>query len=187
MTECACFSSALQISDQVQRIENGLAYASFDQVLTVARRTSVLCRRYAACPNCTDPSYFTIYVVILRKTAACYNHLVRTSNLTQSPATVSTAGSTESGSSGSHVSLSRLRIGAFEIDAPLDDQTKVIILRTEIRRALEAAIFLESVLGHHSEKPAMLKSDEATLQYQRGIVSTARDELSSLEQYLDSI
>jgi hypothetical protein len=187
MTECACFSSALQISEHLQRTESGLAYASFDQVLTVARQASVLCRQYAACPSCTDPSYFTIYVVILRKAAACYAHLIRSSNLAASPATSSTTSSTGSSSLGSQGSYTRLRIGAFEIEAPLDEQTRAIILRTEVRRALEAAMLLESVLGHHSVKPTVLRADEATVQYQRGLVATVKSEVGNLEQYLQSI
>jgi len=153
----------------------------------VARQASVVCRQYAACSNCTDPSYYTIFVIILRKAATCYAHLIRSSNLVSSPATASTTSSSGSSSFGSHGSYTRLRIGAFEIEAPLDEQTRSIILRSEIRHALEAAMLLESVLGHQSAKPAVLRSDEATLQYQRTLVATVRDEIANLEQYLQSI
>jgi len=181
MPQCACFSSALQISDQLQRTESGLAYASFDQILTVARRASAICHHYAACTLCSDPSYYTIYVVILRKAANFYAHSVRSSSLGSSPGTASTS---SGGSLGSYGSISRLRIGSFEIEAPLDEQTRAIILRTELRRAAEAASLLESLLGPHTTKPGLLHADEATHQYQRGLVSGLRDEISNLEGYL---
>lgn len=183
MTECTCFSSALQISEHLQRTESGLAYASFDQVLTVARQASAVCQQYAYCPSCADPSYFTIYIVILRKVTACYAHLIRASNLGQSPGTASTS-SAGSGSSASHGSITRLRIGAFEVEAPLDEQTRAIILRTELRRASEAAFMLEAAVGTQSMKPALLHSDEVTLHYHRTMIASLREEIANLEQYV---
>ena len=66
----------------------------------------------------------------------------------------------------------------------LFEQTRAIILRTEVRRALEAAAFLEAVLGAQSIKPALLRTDEATLHYHRSLVSSLREEVTGLEHYL---
>ncbi|KAF2434841.1 hypothetical protein EJ08DRAFT_433451 [Tothia fuscella] len=178
MSECGCFASALQISDQLHRTETALTSTSFDQVLTVARHAQVVCRQYANCSRCSDPSYFTIYIIILRKATACYRYLVRSSSSTNSsPAT----GSTSSSSNGVYNGTSRLRIGNFEVDAPLDDHTRTVILRTEVRRAIEAAAHLDAVLSPHSVKTSR---DEATLSYLRGLVDALKEEISSVERSL---
>jgi len=74
-------------------------------------------------------------------------------------------------------------VGAFEVEASLDDHTRNMILRTEVRRAVEAAAQLESVLGSNSVK-GQSHRDETTLQYQRAIVSALRDEVGNIERVL---
>jgi len=181
--ECNCFASALQVSDQLHRTETALASTSFDQVLNTARFASSVCRQYASCHVCSDPSYFTIYVIILRKAMVCYIHLAHSSSNTSSPASVSTS---SGGSSQGWYSArtSRVRIGNFEVDAPLDDHTRTVILRTEVRRAAEAAAQLEAVLGPTSVKALAHHRDETTLQYQRGLVIALREEIAAVEQTL---
>jgi hypothetical protein len=182
MTECTCFASALQVSDQLHRTETALASTSFDQVLGTARHASAVCRQYAACVSCSDPSYFTIYVIILRKAAVCYNHLAHSSSTSSSPGTAST--SSRGSSQGWYGGISRLRIGNFEVEAAVDDHTRTVILRTEVRRAAEAASQLETVLGPGSVKASSHNRDEATLTYQRGLVAALRDEIAGVERTL---
>jgi len=178
MTECNCFASALQVSDQLHRTEASLASASFDQVLNIARYASAVCRQYASCTTCSDPSYFTIYIIVLRKAVVCYSYLAHSSSNTSSPASTSTS------SGGSSGGTSRIRIGAFEVEAPLDDHTRAVLLRTEVRRADEAAQQLEAVLGPGSVKASAHQRDETTLQYQRGLVVALREEIGAVEQKL---
>jgi len=181
MTECNCFASALQVTDQLHRTETALASTSFDQVLNTSRFASSVCRQYASCHSCSDPSYFAIYVLVLRTAVRCYNHLAHTSSSssnTSSPASVS------SSSSQGYRGTSRVRIGAFEVEAPLDDHTRAVILRTELRRAAEAALQLETVLGPSSVKASTHHRDETTLQYQRGLVIALRDQIAAVEQTL---
>lgn len=181
MTECNCFASALQVSDQLHRTETALASTSFDQVLNTSRFASAVCRQYALCPNCSDPSYFAIYILVLRTAVRLYNHLTHTSSQNSSPSSVS------SGSSQGYRGTSRVRIGAFEVEAPLDDHTRAVILRTELRRAAEAALQLEIVLGPSSVKASTHHRDETTLQYQRGLVNALREEIAAVEQTLYTI
>jgi hypothetical protein len=186
MTECACFASALQVSEQLHRTEAALTSTSFDHILAVARQASYVCRQYASCANCVDPSYFTIYVIILRKAAVCYNHLARNSSSNgSSPGTASTSsyGSSHSWYGGT----SRLRIGSFEVEAQIDEHTRNLILRTEVRRAAEAAAQLETVLGPHSVKGTNHSRDETTLQYQRGLVAALRQEVEGVERMLHAM
>ena len=182
MTECNCFPAALQISDQLHRLEASLASTTFDQILTTARYVSAVCRQYAACPICSDPSYFTIYVVILRKAVVCYTHLTQSSSTTSSPGTAST--SSAGSSRGWYGGTSRVRIGNFEVDAPLDDHTRAVILRTELRRAAEAAAQLGSVLSSGSVKGAPQMRDDVTLSYQSGLVSVLREEIAAVQRLL---
>lgn len=181
MTECHCFASALQVSDQLHRTETALASTSFDQVLNTSRFASSVCRQYASCHSCTDPSYFAIYVLVLRTAVRCYNCLAHASSNSSSPSSVSTS---SSGSSQGYRGTSRVRIGAFEVETPLDDHTRTVILRTELRRAAEAALQLEAVLGPSSVKASTHHRDETTLQYQRGLVNALREEIAVLEQTL---
>jgi hypothetical protein len=183
MTECTCFASALQVSDQLHRTETALATASFDQVLSIARHASAVCRQYASCAICSDPSYFTIYIIILRKAAVCYNHLAHSSSTSSSPGTASTTSSAGS-SQGWYGPTSRLRIGNFEVEAAVDDHTRTVILRTEVRRAADAAAQLEAVLGPGSVKASGHNRDEATLTYQRGLVAALREEIAAVERTL---
>ena len=183
MTQCNCFASALQVSDQLHRTETALSSATFDHVLSVARNASYVCRQYAACPYCSDPSYFTIYVIILRKAAVCYHHLIQSASTGSSPSATSSS-SHGSSSHGWYGGTSRLRVGAFEVEASLDDHTRNLILRTEVRRAAEAAAQLETVLGSHSIKGTNHGRDETTLQYHRAIVSALRDEVGNIERLL---
>lgn len=182
MTECTCFASALQVSDQLHRTETALASSTFDQVLSIARHASGVVRQYATCRSCSDPSYFTIYIIILRKAAVCYNHLAHSSSTNSSPGTSST--SSGGSSQGWGGGTTRLRIGNFEVDAPLDDHTRTVILRTEVRRAAEAAASLEAVLGAGSVKSNTQNRDEATLVYQRGLVAALIEEVAALERIL---
>ncbi|KAF2404536.1 hypothetical protein EJ06DRAFT_526617 [Trichodelitschia bisporula] len=187
MSGCTCFASALQVSEQLHRTEAALASTAFDHVLNVARHASAVCRQYAACPLCADPSYFPLYVIILRKAAACYSHLIQAASPAgASPGTASTASGVSASSSGQGAHTSRVRIGAFEVDAPLDDHTRALILRTEVRRAAEAACALETVLGPGSPKAAAHR-DETALMYQRGLVGALREEIGALEGVLQSI
>jgi hypothetical protein len=181
MTECNCFASALQVSEQLHRTETSLTSASFDQVLNTSRFASSVCRQYASCHSCSDPSYFSIYVLVLRSAVRCYNHLAHASSNTSSPSSVST---NSSGSSQHYRRTSRVRIGAFEVEAPLDDHTRAVILRTELRRAAEAALQLEAVLGPSSVKASTHHRDETTLQYQRGLVVVLREEIAAVDQTL---
>jgi hypothetical protein len=183
MTLCNCFASALQVSDQLHRTETAIASTSFDYVLSVARNASYVCRQYASCPHCSDPSYFTIYVILLRKAAACYNYLIQSGSNGSSPSTTSSS-SQGSSSHGWYGGTSRLRIGSFEVEAALDEHTRNLILRTEVRRAVEAAAQLETVLGSSSVKGQSPSRDATTLQYQRALVSTLRDEVGNLERVL---
>jgi hypothetical protein len=183
MTECSCFASALQVSDQLHRTETALSSTSFDQVLSIARHASAVCRQYAACARCSDPSYFTIYIIVLRKAVVCYNHLARLSSTGSSPGTASTASSGGS-SQGWSGGTSRLRIGNFEVEAAVDDNMRTVILRTEVRRAANAASQLESVLGPGSVKASGHNRDEATLTYQRGLVAALREEVAGVERAL---
>jgi hypothetical protein len=183
MTECTCFASALQVSDQLHRTETALATTSFDQILSIARHASAVCRQYASCVSCSDPSYFTIYIIILRKAAVCYHHLAHSSSTSSSPGTASTTSSAGS-SQGSYGQTSRLRIGNFEVEAAVDDHTRAVILRTEVRRAADAAAQLESVLGPGSVKASGHNRDEATLTYQRSLVATLREEIAGVERTL---
>lgn len=180
MTDCNCFASALQVSDQLHRTEQSLALASVDQVLNASRFASSVCRQYAACSSCTDPSYFAIYVLVLRTAVRCYNYLAHTSN-TSSPSSVSTS---SSGSSQGYRATSRVRIGAFEVEAPLDDHTRAAILRNELRRATEAAQHLDTVLSPSSLKASTHHRDNTTLEYQRGLVKALREEIAAVEQTL---
>lgn len=219
MTECACFASALHVSDQLHRTETSLATTAFDHILSTARRASAVCRTYAACPDCPDPAYFTLYVIILRKAAACYAHLAYSpppphgsAALGQgaSPGTASTsssggASSSAGGSGGgggwyaTQAATSRLRVGAFEVEAALDEQTRAIILRTEVQRAAGTAALLEAVLGPGSVKAAAAAAaggggaahgggaggrDETALHYQRGLVATLKEEIATVDRYL---
>lgn len=186
MTECACFASALQVSDQLHRTETAFASTSFDQVLSIARHASAVCRQYAACRICSDPSYFTIYIIILRKASLCYNHLAHSSSTSSSPGTASTTSSAGSSQGGWYGPTSRLRIGNFEVEAPVDDHTRAVILRTEVRRAADAATQLEAVLSPGSVK-AGVHRDEATLSYLRGLVATLREEIAGVERLLYSM
>lgn len=181
MTDCNCFASALQVSDQLHRTEQSLASASVDQVLTASRFASSVCRQYASCRSCSDPSYFAIYVLVLRTAVRCYNYLARTSSNTPSPSSVSTSSSR---SSQSYRPTSRVRIGAFEVEAPLDDHTRAVILRNELRRATEAAQQLETVLGPSSVKASTHHRDNTTLEYQRGLVKALKEEIAAVEQSL---
>jgi hypothetical protein len=186
MTECNCFASALQVSEQLHRTETALASASFDQVLNIARYASAVCRQYASCAICSDPSYFTIYVIILRKAVVCYNHLAHSSSNNSSPASASTSsgGLSNSWYGGG---TSRLRIGSFEVEAPLDDHTRAVILRTEVRRAAEAAAQLETTLSPGSVKASAHNRDETTLVYLRSLVSALREEIAAVERALYSM
>lgn len=181
MTDCNCFSSALQVSDQLHRTEHSLASASLDQVLNASRFASSLCRQYAACPSCTDPSYFAIYVLVLRTAVRCYNYLAHASSNNPSPSSVSTS---SSASSQSYRATSRVRIGAFEVEAPLDDRTRAAVLRNELSRAAEAAQQLNTVLGPSSPKASTQYRDHTTLEYQRGLVRALREEIAAVEQIL---
>lgn len=183
MTDCNCFASALQVSDQLHRTEQSIASASFDQVLKASRFASSVCRQYAACnfQSCSDPSYFAIYVLVLRASVRCYNYLAHTSSNTSSPSSVSTS---SSGSSQGYRAISRLRIGAFEVEAPLDDHTRVAILRNELSRAAEATQQLDTVLSPSSAKAAIHHRDHTTLEYQRSLVKALRDEIAAVEQIL---
>jgi hypothetical protein len=194
MNECACFASALHVSEQLHRTETSLATTAFDQVLTTARRASAVCRTYASCPDCRDPSYFTLYVIILRKAATCYGHLAYSTGQGASPGTASTTSSGASSSAGgggqgwfTGQATSRLRIGAFEIEAPLDEQTRTIILRTEVHRAAGTAALLEAVLGPNSVKAAAHGRDETALHYQRGLMATLKEEIATIDRYLQFI
>ncbi len=182
MTECNCFASALQVSDSLHRTESALASTSFDSVLSINRWASAVVRQYAACSVCSDPSYFSIYIIILRKAASCYNSLAHSSSASSSPGTASTSSS--SSSQGWYGGTTRIRIGNFEVDTPLDDHTRIVILRTEVRRASEAATQLESTLSSTSVKAAIQTRDEATLTYLRGLVVVLRDELAAIERLL---
>jgi len=188
MTEsgCTCIYSALQVSDTLLRTEASLFSSSFDQVLNAARHASVVVRQYCHCAHCSDALYFTTYVVILRKAAVCYNHLANLS--LRSPSTSSSPGrasntSTSSGESSSYGGTSRLRIGNFEVDAPVDDYTRSVILRTEVRRAADAAAELDTVMGPGSVK-AYRQWDQATLTYQRVVVANLQEEISAVERTL---
>jgi hypothetical protein len=191
MSECDCFASALQVSEQLHRTETALASTSFDHVLNVARQASVVCRRYASCSQCSDPSYFTIYVIILRKAAACYTHLAQhVVGQGSSPGTTASTGSSAGGSTSSqwsYATTSRLRIGSFEVEAPLDEHTRTIILRTEVRRAAQTAAVLEAVLGPASIKASSRGTDEAALQYQRGLVATLTEDIRNVDKILQLI
>lgn len=182
MTECNCFANALSVSDSLHRTETALTSSSFDHILSISRWASAVVRQYASCAVCSDPSYFTIYVIILRKAAGCYSSLAHSSSASSSPGTASTSsgGSSQGWSGGT----TRVRIGNFEVDAPLDDHTRNIILRTEVRRASEAAAQLESTLSPSSVKSSMQARDEATLTYLRGLVTVLREELSAVERLL---
>jgi hypothetical protein len=182
MTECNCFTSALQVSDSLHRTETALASSSFDHVLSIARWASAVVRQYASCAICSDPSYFTIYVIILRKAAGCYSSLAHSSSASSSPGTAST--SSGGSSQGWYGGTTRVRIGNFEVDAPLDDHTRNVIMRTEVRRASEAAAQLESTLGSTSVKASTQARDDATLTYQRGLVTVLREELDAVERLL---
>jgi hypothetical protein len=182
MTQCGCFASALQVSDQLHRTETALASTSFDQVLSISRHASAVCGQYASCARCTDPNYFTIYVLILRKATSCYSHLVHSASSTSSsPGTAST--SSGGSSQAWHGGTSRLRIGNFEVEAPIDDYIRTSILRTEVRRASDAAGQLDAVLGPGSVK-ACAPRDEATLVYLRSLVASLREEIGSVERTL---
>jgi hypothetical protein len=185
MTECTCFASALQVSDQLHRVEAALTSTSFDKVLGIARHASGVCCHYASCGSCPDPSYFTIYIIILRKVAACYSYFANSPSYNSSPGTSSTSSgaSSQGGSSGG---TSRLRIGTFEIEAPVDDHARTVILRTEVRRAADAATELDAVLGPGSIKAAVYR-DEATLMYLRGLVTALREEIVGVERILYSM
>lgn len=182
MSQCNCFASALQVSDQLHRTETALLSASFDHILNVARNASRVCQQYSTCPGCSDPSYFTIYIIILRKALACYNHLIKLLSTDTSPATSSC--SQEWSSHGRYGGTSRLRIGSFEVDAVLDDHTRNLILRTEVRKAAGAAAQLECVLRSNSVKTRNHSWAEATLQYLRSLVSELRDEVGNIERLL---
>jgi hypothetical protein len=73
------------------------------------------------------------------------------------------------------------------VDAPLDDHTRNVILRTEVRRASEAAAMLASTLGSTSVKASTQARDEATLTYQRGLVAVLREELAAVERLFYTI
>jgi hypothetical protein len=139
-------------------------------------------RQYASCAVCSDPSYFTIYVIILRKAASLYSSLAQSSSATSSPGTAST--SSNGSSQGWNGGTTRVRIGTFEVDTPLDDHTRNVILRTEVRRASEAAAQLDSTLSSTSVKASMQARDEATLTYLRGLVAVLREELGAIERLL---
>lgn len=186
MTECNCFASALQVSDTLHRTEAALAATSFDQVLSIARWGSAVCNQYAVCSQCSDPSYFTIYFLILRKVATCYSYLAHSSSTTSSPGTASTS-SSGSSSQGWYGGTTRVRIGNFEVDTPLDDRTRNVILRTEVRRALEAAAQLESVLSSNSVKASGAARDETTLVYHQSLVASLREEIAAIERALYSM
>ncbi|KAE9988587.1 hypothetical protein EG328_009720 [Venturia inaequalis] len=181
MTDCNCFASALQVSDQLHRTEQALASASVDQVLNASRFASSVCRQYAACRSCTDPSYFAVYVLVLRTAVRCYNYLAHASSNNSSPSSVCTS---SSGSSQGYRATSRVRIGAFEVEAPLDDHTRAAILRNELSRAAEAARQLDGVLGPSSSKASTHRRDNTTLEYQRGLVEALRGEIAAVEQTL---
>ncbi|KIW09339.1 uncharacterized protein PV09_00243 [Verruconis gallopava] len=185
MTECNCFASALQVSDSLHRTETALASTSFDHILSVARWAAAVVRQYASCSMCSDPSYFTIYVIILRKAASCYSSLAHSSSASSSPGTASS--SSGSSSQGWFGATTRVRIGNFEVDTPLDDHTRSVILRTEVRRASEAAAQLESTLDSTSVKATRQVRDEAALTYQRGLVAVLREELAAVERLLYSV
>ena len=185
MTECNCFSSALQVSDSLHRAETALASTSFDHILSISRWASAVVRQYASCAVCSDPSYFTIYVIILRKAASCYSSLAHSSSASSSPGTAST--SSRGSSQGWTGGTTRVRIGNFEVDAPLDDHTRNVILRTEVRRASEAAAALEATLSPASVKGSTQSRDEATLTYLRGLVAVLREELGAVERLLHSM
>jgi hypothetical protein len=70
------------------------------------------------------------------------------------------------------------------VDTPLDDHTRNVILRTEVRRAAEAAGQLESTLSSTSVKASIQARDEATLAYLQGLVTVVREELGAVERLL---
>lgn len=184
MTQCNCFASALQVSDHLHRAETAIASTSFDHVLSVARNASYVCQQYASCPHCSDPSYLTIYVILLRKAAGCYQHLIASRSTGSSPSTTSSSSQSSASHGWYSGTTSRLRIGSFEVEASLDDRTKNLILRTEVRKAVEAAARLEMVLGPHSRKTQSHSRDETTVQYQRALVSQLREEVGNIERLL---
>lgn len=182
MTGCNCFADALRASESLHSTERGLASTSFDHILSVSRWASSVVRQYCSCTMCADPSYFTIYVIILRKAASCYSSLTHSSSASSSPGTAST--SSGSSSQGWNGGTTRVRIGSFEVEAPLDDHTRNVILRTEVRSASEAAAQLESTLSSTSVKALLQARDEATLAYLQSQVAVAREELGAVERIL---
>jgi ABC-type Fe3+/spermidine/putrescine transport system ATPase subunit len=183
MTACNCVAFALHTSEQLNRIESSLTSCSPDQILTTARQASLVCQQYALCPHCSVSASFVLFPALLSKSVALYDHLLRLPSQSSSPA----AASTSSASSGWYGATTRLRIGAFEVEAGLDESTRAAILRAQVRRVAETATLLVAVVSPSGLKGGRNSLDESTVEYQRSLVTGVRDEIAALDQRLQDM
>jgi hypothetical protein len=192
-TPCSCLSFALQTSEQLAQVEEGFSPTTShpDHVMKIARKASDICQQYALCQHCCDPTSFPFYAMLLSKAASCYELLLHSPSHGASPGNAST-------SSGSSVEVFRatsiVRIGAFEVETQLDEQTRAAILRAEVHRAAESATLLDAIVnpGHGgSLKGGGLESsgvdDPGMVQYHLSLVAAVRSEFADLERRLQNM
>jgi hypothetical protein len=182
MTTCTCLAFALHTCEQLNRIELNMPSAPLDQVMMVARQTRSVCHQYVLCPHCIDAGGFAVYPMLLSKAIGCYYQLLRSASQGASPG----AASSSSGSSGGFGGINILRIGSFEVEASLDEQTRAAILRAEVRRVAETVSVLDTVMSPSSLK-GVQGSNESALRYNLSLIAALKEEIGGLEHRLRSV
>ncbi|KIM96669.1 hypothetical protein OIDMADRAFT_58244 [Oidiodendron maius Zn] len=159
-TNCSCLREILLVGEQLDRWT--ASKVGFNDLFMLSRRVTEAGEQYLRCRKCKEFLITTLCITSLRRTSAYYRELASQESFALDERTF------------------RCRVGSFEADAELDEDTCKLVLCAEIERSSRSMIELEKLLGAEGKEARQI--GHFTLHYYQDVIKIVK---SSLQGTID--
>lgn len=156
-SDCSCLREVLLISERLERYAG--CKLGFKSLVVLSRNVLEACEKYPRCQNCEEFLITTLCITALRRTSAFYRELA----------------SAPQGGSALDERTFQCRIGNFESEAVLDEDTCRLLLCAEIKRSLRSTAEFERLVGPESKEAR--RTDNFALQYYQDMIKNVKTHL----------